>query len=240
MRLVVKFGDICIGMDASYAFLPHFCRAYIYDGTPAFWVTASQEEIDEQLHTEGCGFSAGYAEALCLHRKIAEKIPFYGSAVFHGAAISYQGKAYLFTAPSGTGKSTHIRLWQRYLGKPVGIINGDKPILSFSDSGITVCGTPYAGKEGWQANVQLPLGGICILSQSPKNTIVPLSPSECMLPLLQQIYRPEDRAAMAKTLTFVDQLCRQPIYHLACSISEDAVRQSFSAMTGLSYEECHI
>lgn len=92
-----------------------------------------------------------------MHRKISKILLLHKRLFIHTwAAITYKNYAYIFCAPSGTGKTTHISLWKKFLGKDVGIINGDKPFLSFENENgqnrITVCGSPWAGKKLWQKN----------------------------------------------------------------------------------------
>lgn len=108
-----------------------------------------------------------YLETLAVFRKIAEAAPAHQRLVFHGATITFQDRAYIFTAPSGTGKTTHIRLWKQEYGDRVDIINGDKPILRVTpDAGIVAYGTPWAGKERWQRNTSAPVAGICIVTRA--------------------------------------------------------------------------
>ena len=111
-----------------------------------FEVFVTDEQIAEEMT---CGSQTeSEAEILCIYRAIAEKLPLYNRFVMHGAAISFEDKAYIFTAASGTGKSTHIRLWRKAFGNPVGIVNGDKPVIEIKDDGTSlVYGTPWAGKE---------------------------------------------------------------------------------------------
>ncbi|MBT1173184.1 hypothetical protein JS528_07430 [Bifidobacterium sp. MA2] len=136
-------------------------------------VATTQSDIDhERTIGEPGDWRDDYLETLAVFRRIAEYGPMHDRLVFHGATIEVDGRAYIFTAPSGTGKSTHIRLWRRVFGDRVAIINGDKPILRIerdSSGGaprVVAYGTPWAGKEGWQRNVSAPLGGICVVERA--------------------------------------------------------------------------
>jgi hypothetical protein len=154
----------------------------------------------------------------------------------HGASISYDDKAYLFTAPSGTGKSTHIRLWKKYLGEKVKIVNGDKPFLSIENNTPIIYGTPWAGKERWHRNCSEHLAGICFIQRGFTNTICMLKPEESLSLLFKQVYMPDDAVAVGHTLELLDALIRNvPLYLLECDMSEDAVRCSFETLTGLPY-----
>ena len=228
----VAFAGLNIGVESRYAFMRRFCRDYLADGEPCFSVRADEAAVKRQSGLSEEPVTEEYAEALCLYREMAERLPLYDRAVFHAAAIEYAGKAYLFTAPSGTGKSTHIRLWRELLGERVQIINGDKPILHRTESGVVVCGTPYAGKEGWQTNCAAPLAGICFLRQGTKNSMVCINGQDAFLRLYAQTYRPRTEAAVRKSVELVRALSAFPCRELTCDISEEAVGVSYEALTG--------
>lgn len=76
-------------------------------------------------------------EETAVYRKIADKMVDYDTFVFHGSVIAVEGQAYLFTAKSGTGKSTHTRLWREMLGDKAVMVNDDKPMLRVTESGVT-------------------------------------------------------------------------------------------------------
>lgn len=229
----VKIADVPIKIYSCRKFIRNLCRDYVIEEeTPCFSVEVSVEELQEE-HKRSPQFSADYLEGLCIQRKIAEHFPIYNRILCHGAAITYQEQGYIFTAPSGTGKSTHIRLWKQYLQKEVDIINGDKPFLSINDKGIFVWGSPWAGKENWQKNRNAPLKGICLLKQSRENKIWKLHPAESTTALFSQIYMPQNQETAGKTMELVDRLlsCVQ-IYQLECDISSQAVKTGFEGMTG--------
>lgn len=236
-----KFAGLSVGISCPSPELRDFCKNYIYD-TPEecdISVTVTgQDVISEAERMKDSGLPPLMHEIAAVQRKIAEELPFFDRFVMHGAAISYLDDAYMFCAPSGTGKSTHISLWRRYLGKSVDIINGDKPFLSFDESGgsIYVHGSPWAGKERWQKNRSAPLRAICFISRAEENSISLLPPEKCLQMLVRQIYMPSSAEAAHKTLGLMDRLVRSvPLYHLHCNISEDAVKCSFEALTGLPF-----
>lgn len=226
-----------IGVRCRHDYLVRQCRDYMTDGGEVLMTVSATDEAIEEEYKLTPQMTRGYIESICVYREIAEKLPKHGAAVFHGAAISYGDKAYLFTAPSGTGKSTHIRLWKQYLGDGVDIVNGDKPVLKVSDDGVLVCSTPWAGKENWHKNRIVPLGGLCILKRGKVNRIKKVEPAEVLDVLLGQMYMPKDGESAVLSLEILDTLCqRVPVYVLECDISEDAVKASFSAMTGEEYK----
>ena len=182
-------------------------------------------------------FSAAGGELLSLHREVAENMPCFDRLVCHGALIEAEGKGILFTAPSGTGKTTHIRLWKQWGGDRVRIINGDKPILSVEKSGITAWGTPWRGKERMGENASVPLSAIVLLERSGEDRIQKEDPAEYLDRLLQQIYLPEERAASDKTYELAEQLfTRVPFYRLFCTMNRAAYEEAAGVLLQKSTE----
>ena len=237
MNFIVRLADICIEINSVYPDLKTFLQDYLVSNiTPDFSITINESEIHaEYKATSDKQFSPAYLETLATLRKLAEMLPSYNRILMHGASISYHGQAYLFTAPSGTGKSTHIRLWKKYLGDDVKIVNGDKPFISLEDEP-TIYGSPWAGKENWQKNCSMPLKGICFVQRGTINSIRRMEPFECLSLLFKQVYLPSNTEAAGLTLELVDTLTKKvPFYLLTCDMSEDAVQCSFEGLTGLTY-----
>lgn len=179
----------------------------------------------------------------CMLEQLGEIYPSFGRLFFHAAAYSYRGEGYLVTAPSGTGKSTHMMLWKRFLGKEVCIINGDKPILHVDctdadekRSRTIIYSSPLGGKEGLHNNESAPLSGLCFIARGTTNRIRAVEPDEAVDLIMRQVYLPHSSRAMGCTLELIDGLLRSaPLYYLECDVSKDAVRCSFEAMTGISF-----
>lgn len=205
---------------------------------PEIVIETTSEDLIKECR-EGRDQRGEYLETLALLRKLGEKFPEKECMLIHGAAVAYRNRGYLFAAPSGTGKSTHIFLWRKFLGDNVKIINGDKPVLSFrNENEILICGSPWAGKEGWQKNRMAPLEGICILKRGTSNRIMRISGKKAVEGLLRQIYLPRDTKAAEKTLEFLNRLLdRIPVYSLECDMSEQAVKASFEEMTESVFEK---
>ena len=216
-----------------------FFRDYMADDSAVPEVSASVTEDDiEKILSKYPGGSYRSAEIAALLRPVAESFPFMGGIIFHGAAVSYEKKAYIFTAPSGTGKSTHIKLWRKHLGESVDIINGDKPIITADERGVLVHGTPWSGKELWQKNVSFPIGGICLLKRG-ENSIRTITSAEALPVIFTQTYKSKDADVTAKTMELLDKILGStPLYELYCDISETAAKCSFTALTGKNFDEC--
>lgn len=140
----------------------------------------------------------------------------------HSSFISANGKAILFSAPCGTGKSTQAALWEKYRGAE--IINGDKAGI-LVENGVYACGAPFCGTSGICKNQTLPLGAIILLSQSPVNTAKRLTGIEAIQGVLRNIYldliAPNEQAAIVDLL--IELLKTVPVYSFGCTADENAV-----------------
>ena len=161
------------------------------------------------------------------------KILKYGGIMIHSSAVEVDGKAYLFSAPCGTGKSTHTKQWQKYFGADQAIIiNDDKPVLRRLEDGWYAYGTPFSGKTDENVNKKVKLQGICMLERG-ENRIRQIQPAEAIPLILQQTIRPKNEKYLGKMMEIMDQLLREvPVYRMQCDISEEAVKMSYEAMKG--------
>jgi len=151
----------------------------------------------------------------------------------HASAVALDNKAVLFSAPCGTGKSTHVSLLQKHFGpdKAV-IINDDKPALRLREDAFYVYGTPWSGKSDLNANIKVPLQAIVFLEQAEENQIRRLSNKEAVQRLIYQSLRPNsDRDKMSKLLALLDALLKKTdVYQMGCTVSVDAVKLVYSAV----------
>lgn len=229
----IGIADLTAELHPLFDTTKPFCKDYVVPNTAPDMVAVSTEEGVQYELALAPDAPLGMTDTVCLFRQIAEQLPAFDAFVFHGAAIEYDGKAYLFAAPSGTGKSTHIRLWKQHLGDKVRIVNGDKPVLRLTKNGVNVCSTPWAGKEGWHRNCIVPLGGICLLRRGEVNRIAQTAPLTQFDALLRQVYHPRNGDAWDKTLQLLDTaLARVPFYVLDCTISTQAVEVALHTLTG--------
>ena len=131
----IKLAGIPIGIDNRYAYVRRLCAGYETAGRPAFTVRASEREIRAEQGGR-TGPSRGYCESLCLYRQICRRLPFYDAFLMHASVVAVDGEAYAFAAPSGTGKTTHTRLWLQQFGSRAQVVNGDKPVFRFMDGAL--------------------------------------------------------------------------------------------------------
>lgn len=230
--MLVRFASMTIDIRPRYRYTYELCRGYeAPDGaTPDFIVQVSEEEIMKE-EIPGGKHPVAYLESLAIYRRICREALKYGAFLFHGSALSVDGQAYLFTAPSGTGKSTHARLWREMLGDKVSMVNDDKPLIRVTADAVYVCGTPWDGKHRLSTNCEVPLRAICILSRDAKNHIEKVSPKEAYATLLGQTYRPKAPLELMQTLSLLDKtMAKTSLYHLYCNMDPSAARVAYEAM----------
>lgn len=227
----IKLANHIFTVQNQYSYVERLCHGYLCD-KPGIPITVTEEEIERE-QTADIQFSKEYLESLAVYRKICEYLLHDDILLFHASAVMLDGKAYLFTAPSGTGKSTHARLWREKFGNRLAVINDDKPLLSITKDCITVYGTPYAGKEHLQTNTCARVNAIVFLHQAPENTVCRLNAHEAYPKLLNQAYRPADSTGMIKTMDLIKCLSQLPLYSLHCTISQEAVDLLYSQLKEL-------
>lgn len=148
------------------------------------------------------------------------------------STVVVDGKAYSFSAPCRTGKSTHTSLWLKMLGDRAYIINDDKAAFRKIDDKFYVFGTPFSGKNDINVNTSVELGGICFVEQSETNLIERLSNDEALSLLISQTVRPSNPDRMILLCDFLDDLLKNiPIYKLKCNISLEAAELSYKTMS---------
>lgn len=241
MNFKISLAGVNIEINSIYDEIYNLCRDYYTDKTADFIVSTSLSDIDFERNKSALeaklegrpvfDFTAEYLETLAVYRKIAEKMLDYDAFLMHGAAVALNGEAYLFTAPSGVGKTTHTRFWlQTY--PDAFMVNGDKPLIRFIDKKAFVCGTPWAGKEGLNRNVIVPLKAICMLFRGKENSISHTNWGEVFPLVIGQTYRPNDGENMKKTLELVRQIGETTrFYTLYCNLNPDAARVAKEGMS---------
>lgn len=243
MIFKIKLCDKIFRISSLHSTAYTFCEDYLTDECVNFDVIISQNDIEYEREKskseyikEGkpvCKFSDDYLETLAIYRKIVEILLDEDVLLFHGSVVAVDGQGYLFTAKSGTGKSTHTRLWRQYFGDRAVMINDDKPLIKITDEGVIVYGTPWNGKHRIGKNASVKLKSICILNRGDENRIVKISPSEAYDMLVQQSHRPKDPLKLVKTLRIIDKLSEKTqFYKLWCNMDISAVKTAYDGMKG--------
>ena len=165
-------------------------------------------------------------ETTAVYRKIATDILKYDTFVMHGSVVATQGVGYMFTAPSGVGKTTRTKLWLDHIPGSI-VVNGDKPLLRVTEDKVYAYGTPWCGKENWNTNIFVPLRAIFLLERvqdGEDTTVTELRFSEAFPILYRQTFRPDKIEARRKTLHLLQAMSeRVKLYRLRSDRTAEAV-----------------
>lgn len=229
-----RIADASFDIRYYSDYVEKLCADYETDPleTPEFVIDVSEEDLAIEKSKSEDKLPEMFYESLAVYRKICETMVARDCFLFHCSAVAVDGKAYLFAAPSGTGKSTHTRMWRQHFGTRAVMINDDKPLLQVREEAIYVCGTPWCGKHGIQTNCKAPIQGICLLRRGEENRIRKITPLEGYPELYRQTYRPVGQTEkMRRTLSLLKQLAeRVPLYEMHCNISEEAAELAWKMM----------
>lgn len=244
MTGIYRLADLNIEITSAYRYIHDFCRDYRIEEAgclPDFAVHPTRAEIEFERRKsaeidayEGLperSYPDDWLEMLVVHRMIAEKLPDFSGFLLHGSAVAVDGECYVFTAKSGTGKSTHTRLWRELLGDRTVMVNDDKPLVRVTERGTIVYGTPWNGKHYLSSNIAVPLKAICILERGDENRIREVGMDEMLPKLLLQAYRPMNPAGTKKLLEVFDRM-NVKYYRMQCNMDISAAELAYTTMKG--------
>lgn len=236
-RLEAKLAGIPMCLELQESYTGKLFQDYVVELTEeekkaCRYISVTEQEIQAEQRDPDHRYPAAYLESLAIYRKICHALLDQNILLFHCSALEIEGKAVLFTAPSGTGKSTHARLWREYFREKVQTINDDKPLIKIGKREIMVYGTPYGGKDGLQCNTSAPVAAIVILEQNPENVVRRMKNRDAYPMLLNQTYRRNDPEGMIRTMDLVEVLAELPVYKLQCNISYEAVELVYKTLKG--------
>ncbi|MCI5565507.1 MAG: hypothetical protein MR400_07415 [Clostridiales bacterium] len=241
MHNVYQLAGHAVKIESVHSLVHTLCADYWTESAAEYAVVTTEADIayerarsareDAREGVPVRKYADDYLETLAVYRKLAQTLTAADVLLMHGAVVAVDGQAYLFTAKSGTGKTTHVRLWLKQFGPRAVVVNGDKPLLHVTSEGVTAYGTPWDGKERLSRNMACPLKAVCILTRSETNRIERISKKEALPVLCQQSHRPAQPAALAKALALVDRLGGSvPLYKLGCNMEPEAALVAYRGM----------
>lgn len=162
----------------------------------------------------------------------AKKLLNFNGIVLHCSSVVFEGKAYLFSAPSGTGKSTHTKLWLEQFCDKAYILNDDKPAIRILEDSIYAYGTPWCGSSDINTNSKAKLQGICFIKRDDNNWIKPLDSKTSTFRLLHASLINLERDDMIKEMDIIDKIInRIPIYEMGCTPTIEAAKMAYEVMS---------
>ena len=227
-----KIAELVIEIHNKHEYSHLLCNRYICDSTlpTDVVITLTEEDIMREMTEEIS--NPQILEFSAIYRKICHELPLYDAFLIHGAAIAHDGVGYIFCANSGTGKTTHVEYWRKMFSDGVTVVNGDKPIIRKIDGVLTVFGTPWCGKEGYNENTSAPIKNLCFIHRSEENKTVKISTDEALLQIMPQLLLPDDEKELSKLFDLVNELINESgRYNIFCNMSVDAAKVAHSAMT---------
>lgn len=224
-----KFADISVEINSLHAFVHDMCRAYKTEDEAEFSINVTKQMIDNERGDST--FDDAYLETLAVYRAFCDFAIDKNVFLFHGSSIAVNGEAFIFAAKSGTGKSTHARLWKDYLGDKAVMINDDKPLIKVSDDEVIVYGSPWQGKHDIGNNVSFPLKAVCFLKRG-ENAISPVPFSKAYMKLCKHVYYKNDEAYLLTLFSLFDKMKKVSFYEMSCRPDIDAAMMAFEKMKG--------
>lgn len=225
----VKLAEIVIELKTIYD-QTDFFKEYITDELEEYSISINESDIEFERKLDIYHLSDKYLETLAIYRKVVNALIEKDILLIHGSCVCKDGVGYLFTAKSGTGKSTHTRLWRKVF-KDCYMINDDKPLIRYKNNQFYIYGTPWNGKHKLSTNTCVPLKAICVLTRGEMNKIYPLDSNEAFINLYTQIYKMDDTDKVSKTFELINKIMEKvSLYKLECNMEDDAAIVSYEGM----------
>ncbi len=231
--MIYKIAGIYVEMDPQYPRTAEQSMVYrVTEPAKPDLILRTDKKIMDKLKEIHSLPNDESSEYMLLATEFYEYLIEFGGFMLHSSAVVHNGKAYLFSAPSGTGKSTHTQLWVKHFDDAY-IINDDKPAIRLINGKFYVYGTPFSGKTNLNVNACVPLGGICVLERGETNSIEKIPPEEAMFRILDQTVRPVEEDRMDTLLKILGTLIsNESVYRLRCNTDEEACEVSYNGMKG--------
>ncbi len=227
---IIRVAGHLIRLEAEDDYALSRCAAFLAEGEPEATFSVSTAHLADAMRS----YRADSPEEMrfaCLATQFYLWLLERDAFCLHASALCREGRAYLFCAASGVGKSTHARMWAQAFGDEALTLDDDKPILLLTERGWQASGTPWCGKEGLSRSLTAPLQGICLLQRGRKNDIVRLTPDEALPKLFEQTPKPPDERRMSSLLALLDSLLRRaPVWRLCCTPTTDAAELAWQQM----------
>ena len=206
----IKLVNKVIEINAFHDNTRKYCKDFLCEDKPDYFITMTEEDLKNESSNSDTGRVYVSEEISALYRKIANLLVEENIIVFHSSSFTVNGNAFLITARSGVGKSTHSRNLKALLGDEFVYINDDKPLVGVNKNNVTVYGTPWNGKERISNDISAPLRAIMFLNRGTTNTYQKIvNKEEIYIKMISQIYLPKEKSKREKALKLIDILLKK-------------------------------
>lgn len=224
-----KIAGLTVEMDTTGRTLEQ-ARPYKIQGVALPDITV--ESYAEEVKGVYPKIDADMAEYLGTGVGFYKELLRFAGLMLHASAVVVDGKAYLFSAAPGVGKSTHTMLWLQEFGPRAYILNDDKPALRRIDETWYAFGTPWSGKHDISENIGVPIAGIAMLERGTDNQISRCAGKDVLAEILCQVNRPKGTQYRRLLVVLLDLLLREvPIWRLKCNMLPEAAMVAYEAMS---------
>ena len=236
---IIRVANRNIMVHSVHPEIHDLCKPYLVEGnaTPEIEIRTDESLIRAEIQrlklTNRLVIDLAGVEWLLLHRLISENLLAYNTLLMHGAVIALDNTAYMFTANSGVGKTTHIQKWLENVNGTY-VVNGDKPYIVVRKNGKPplACGSPWAGKEHLQTNIVVPMKSIILLERADDNRMECISFAQAFPYLFQQVYRSIEREKMHQTIILMQRLSKAvSFWRFQCNnFKDDCIDVAYNAI----------
>ena len=228
-----KIAGITVDIDIKYDRLKKQGRPYeiAIDNTPADITLQLNDTVFEKARKKFPNLSDENIEYLVYGFMFYDKLLDFGGMMLHSSAVAVGGYAYLFSADSGVGKSTHTSYYLDVFGDKAAVINDDKPAIREINGKYYCFGTPFSGKHDISVNKGYPIGGICFLKRGEENVIEKIDAAKAFKLIYRQTQSMNGAEQVEKRLNMLDKvLSNCPLYEMSCTNDSSAATVSFNKM----------
>lgn len=231
MQETFEIAKLRVNFEAKGELLYTRTRPYLTEKieTPDLTLTL-EEEVVRQKHEKFPQLTIDECRYMWMGEAFYRQLLFHDGILMHASCVERDGKAYLFSAKSGTGKSTHTGIWMRHFGD-CRMINDDKPAVRRMNGTFYACGTPFSGKDDASENIQVPIRAIVFIERAKENSIEKISAQRAIPLFLSQTLRPPQKEIMQKMLDILGALLEAvPVFLLKCNMENEAAEVSYQGI----------
>lgn len=232
--MVCKLADFIIEFNNISPASEKFFYKYLSNQEPEFSFEITDYDIENENVRVNGKYPIENSELTAMLRKFAYWMLDNYAFLLHSALIDVNGTGVAFAAPSGTGKTTHMKLWKQLLDDGVTVINGDKPIVRFFENEPYPMGygTPWCGKERYGINGKVPIKHFCFIERSDTNSCEKLNKADVLQLFFRQILIPiRNPVAVSKTLKLANMFLNNvTVWKIKCNMDISAAEVAYNTI----------
>ena len=232
--MICKLADFTVEYINPSSNVEKYFENYISTEQPEISFEISSDDVEAIINSVNGACTRINAELVSMLRKFCAWALDKNTFFLHSALIDVNGTGVAFAAPSGTGKTTHMRLWQQLLGNKMTVVNGDKPIVRFFDDTKYPVGygTPWCGKERYGINGKTEIKHFCFIERSETNSCEKVESSQVLDLFFKQVILPRNKPdSISKTLKLADMFLKNvTVWKIKCNMDISAAKVAYDTI----------